>query len=57
MAFGWLLGALIVSPTKVIRPDGTRPQTRDKGGFSFSEQLRYVKYILNRRIILLIPML
>lgn len=57
MAFGWFLGALIVPPTKVIRPDGSRPQAREKTSLGFSASMRYLYRILNWRIIILIPML
>lgn len=57
MAFGWLLGALIVPPTKVVRPDGSRPQAREKSSLGFSASLHYLYRILNWKIIALIPML
>jgi Ion channel regulatory protein UNC-93 len=57
MALGWLLGVLIVPPTKVIRPDGTRCQVQQPAKTNFWLLLRHLYYAFTWKIILLLPML
>lgn len=57
MAFGWLLGALLVPPSKVIRSDGTRAQVKSSNsGGGYWSSIRYLYLVINWKIILLIPM-